>query len=342
MADAIAYMQWDSYERGLDGNGFFAAEPLCFNSRQDRLHKIGRGEKLWLVSRCPGDGQHYLVCVLQVAEQRHNPSDSDVCKLYGEYKVEASRSASFDLAKRFPCDGILRALQFETGKAVKFGGHIGQALQTIRFLSPEDHRTLDAALARIVAGESPLLDAPFGLWTKCDGVFAEYFWKNWKSRREPLAFLLYDSPPVMPLGAPVFIHSDKNLRLLASFRGSQFIAGYKPTTDAEERLIERERIWSAFRSSTIDPPDKAAFDKFWDAQHGVRALFLMDNLTEFATEVPFKVYGRALEWGYPMGVGYRYLTLSQSLLLLRTSGLSPEAREPYLSPLLSALFARPG
>jgi hypothetical protein len=45
----------------------------------------------------------------------------------------------------------------------------------------------------------------------------------------------------------------------------------------------------------------------------------MDNLSEFSAKVPFKVYGRALEWGYPMGVGYRYLTLSQSLLLLRTS-----------------------
>jgi len=341
MADAIAYMLWESYKQGLDGKGFFAAEPLCFNSRQDRLHKIGRGEKLWLVSRCPDDGQHYFVCLLQVASQRRNPPDSVAGKSFGEYAVEADRGASHDLAKRFPCDGMLRALQFETGKPVKFGAHIGQALQTIRFLSAEDQRTLDAALARILAGESPVLDAPFGLWTKCDGVFADYFWKNWQARREPLAFLLYDSPPVLPLGAPVFIHSDKNLRLLASFRGSQFITGYKPTADADERLTERERIWTAFRASTIDPPEKTAFDKFWDAQHGVRALFLMDNLTEFAKEVPFKVYGRALEWGYPMGVGYRYLTLSQSLLLLRTSGLPPEAREPYLAPLLCSPLARP-
>jgi hypothetical protein len=85
---------------------------------------------------------------------------------------------------------------------------------------------------------------------------------------------------------------------------------------------ERERIWTSFRASTIDPPDKAAFDKFWDAQHGVRSLFLMDNLSEFSAKVPFKVYGRALEWGYPMGVGYRYLTLSQSLLLLRVAPVS--------------------
>lgn len=308
---------------------------MTFNSRQDRLHKIAPGEKLWLVSRCPDDGQHYFVCVLQVTNQRHNRPDTEVGKEFGEFAVEANRSASHDLAKRFPCDGILRALQFETGKPVRVGAHIGQALQTIRFLSAEDKQVLDAANGQILAGKSPVLDAPFGLWTKCDGVFANYFWTNWQARREPLAFLLYDSPPVLPLGAPVFIHSDKNLRLLASFRGSQFITGYKPTADAEERVPERERIWTSFRASTIDPPDKAAFDKFWDAQHGVRSLFLMDNLSEFSAKVPFKVYGRALEWGYPMGVGYRYLTLSQSLLLLRTSELSEEAREPYLTPLLS-------
>ena len=335
MADAIAYIQWDSYRRGSDGAGFFAAEPVTFSSRQDRLHKVGPGENLWLVSRCPDDGQYYFVCVLRVARQQRNRLDSEVGQKFGEFAVEADWAASHDLAKRFPCDGVLRALQFETGKPVKFGGHIGQALQTIRFMSAEDKWTLDVALGRVLAGESPAMDAPFGLWTKCDGVFADYFWKNWQARREPLAFLLYDSPPALPLGAPVFIHSDKNLRLLASFRGSQFITGYKPTADADERVTERERIWTAFRASTINPPDKAAFDKFWDAQHGVRALFLMDNLAEFATQVPFKVYGRALEWGYPMGVGYRYLTLSQSLLLLRTSGLTAQAREPYLSPLLA-------
>jgi hypothetical protein len=60
----------------------------------------------------------------------------------------------------------------------------------------------------------------------------------------------------------------------------------------------------------------------------------MDNLAEFAAAVPFKVYGRALEWGYPMGVGYRYLTLSQSFLLLRTSEIPEDARERYLAPLL--------
>ena len=334
MPDAIAYIQWDNYKRGLDGEGFFRAEPLAFNSRQERLHKVEPGSRLWLVTRCPDDGQHYLAGLLRIAEHRRNHSGDAVAEAFGEFQVVADRGTSHDLGKRFPCDGIVRALQFETKKPVKFGAHIGQALQAIRFLSGEDTRTLDAALGRILAGEAPVLDAPFGLWTKCDGVFADYFWKNWKARREPLAFLLYDSPPVLPLGAPVFIHSDKNLRLVASFRGSQFVAGYKPTSEEEERISERERIWASFRASTIEPPAKGDFDRFWDAQHGVRALFLMDNLAEFAAKVPFKIYGRALEWGYPMGVGYRYLSLSQSLLLLRASALPEAAREPYLAPLL--------
>ena len=66
--------------------------------------------------------------------------------------------------------------------------------------------------------------------------------ENWQARGEPLAFALYDSPPILTTGALVFIHSDKNLRLLATFR-DQFVAGHKYTVDADERVGERERIW---------------------------------------------------------------------------------------------------
>ena len=34
-----------------------------------------------------------------------------------------------------------------------------------------------------------------------------------------------------------------------------------------------------------------------------------------------EVYGRALGWGYPMGVGYRYLSGGQSVLLGRVVGM---------------------
>ena len=335
MASAIAFIQWDSYENGIDGKGLFNFEPLRFNSRQERLHKVGVGENLWLVSRSQEDGQHYFVGLLRVAEHARNPSDNALTESYGEFAIIADPSQSQNLGCRFPGDGILRAFHFDSDKPIKFGASIGQSLQTIRFLSTEDERILEVAFNRIVAKDSLTLESPFGLWTKCDGVFAEYFWKNWQARKQPLAFLLYDSPPILAEGAPIFIHSDKNLRLIASFRSSQYVTGYKPTTEVNERLAERERIWSIFREPTIDPPAKAQFDKFWDSQHGIRSLFLMDDLVQVPVELQFKTYGRALEWGYPIGVGYRYLTLSQCFLLLRASSLGDSVREHFISPLLA-------
>jgi hypothetical protein len=165
-------------------------------------------------------------------------------------------------------------------------------------------------------------------------VFADYFLKNWTARREPLAFLLYDPPPTVRRGAPVFVHSDKNLRLVARFLEGQFVAGHKATVEKDERILERERVWSRYRVDTIDPPEKSEFDEFWDGQNGVRALFLMDELTELAAPVAFKVYGKALQWGYPMGVGYRYLSLAQSVLLLRVAGLPHEPGERFLQCIL--------
>jgi hypothetical protein len=63
-------------------------------------------------------------------------------------------------------------------------------------------------------------------------------------------------------------------------------------------------VWHTHRANTIDPPTKDEFDKFWAAQHDVRGLFIMDEVVEVSERVAFKLYGRALEWAYPMGVGY--------------------------------------
>jgi hypothetical protein len=141
---------------------------------------------------------------------------------------------------------------------------------------------------------------------------------------KPLAFLLYDPPPALRPGSPIFIHSNKTLRLLARYLEGQFVAGHKSTADQEERIAERERIWTTFRAGTIDPPLKSDFDKFWDAQNGVRGLFVMSDISDVPHPVPFKLYGRALEWGYPIGVGYRYLSFSQSLLLERITRPAPQ------------------
>jgi hypothetical protein len=207
-------------------------------------------------------------------------------------------------------------------------------LQTLRLLDAADERVLDAALDAIRQGEGRPHVTSSGLWTKCDSVFADYFLKNWVQRREPLAFLLYDPPPALQTGAPVFIHSDKSLRLLARFREGQFVAGHKLTVEAEERLAERERVWQTHRVDTIDPPTKEEFDRFWEAQHGVRGLFVMDEVAELPEPVAFKVYSRALGWGFPMGVGDRYLSVPQCVLLLRMAGMAARGSDTYLKAIV--------
>jgi hypothetical protein len=330
MAAGVIFMQWDSYVGGPAGPAFFAEDPLTFNTRQERLHRLAAGDRLWLVSRCPDDGQYYIVAAVRIAQLVRNPPGSEKATLFGEYAVLADRPQSHDLGRRFPAEGLLRAFTFETGRPIKYGAHIGQSLQTLRLIDPGDDRLLDAALDAIVKGEDLPHAVSCGLWTKCDGVFADYFLKNWTRRREPLAFLLYDPPPALKMGAPVFIHSNKSLRLLARFREAQFVAGHKLTVEPEERRAERERVWQMHRAGTVDPPTKEEFDRFWEKQHGVRGLFLMDEVTEVAQPVGFKVYGRALGWGYPMGVGYRYLSVPQSMLLLRLAGTPVGVSEMHL------------
>jgi len=223
---------------------------------------------------------------------------------------------------------------FETGRPIQYEASIGQSLQTLRPLDPGDERVLNAALDALQNGESPPHATACGLWTKCDGVFADYFLTNWTQRCEALAFQLYDPPPSLRAGAPVFIHSDKSLRLLARFREGQFVAGHKQTVEAQERVAERDRVWRTYRAGTINPPTKDEFDDFWERQNGVRGLFVMDEVAELPQRVGFKVYGRALEWGFPMGVGYRYLSLPQCVLLLRLAAMGPEVSEGRLGGIL--------
>src|SRR5436190_15325374 len=121
MASAIAFIQWDNYTNGLDGCGFFAADPLTFNSRQERLHLLGVDDRLWLVSRCPEDQQYYFIGVLHIAELRRNPPDSSVACAFGEFAIVAERACSQDLGKKFPAEGLLRAFEFDSRRPIKFG-----------------------------------------------------------------------------------------------------------------------------------------------------------------------------------------------------------------------------
>ncbi len=325
MASGMIFMQWGSYQTTAGEPVFFRQEPLSFNSRQERLHSLGPGDRLWLVSRCPDDQQYYCIAVLHILlAKRNTPGTSEAD--FGEFAVVADRARSLDLGKRFHADGVLRVLEFDSSRPIKYGASIGQSLQALRILSADDERVLEAQLQRLLDEKETAFDAPFGLWTKCDRAFADYFLKNWQARREGLAFLLYDPPPVLRVGAPIFIHSDKHLRLIASFVSGQFVAGHKLTVEAEERVAERERIWTTYRAPTIEPPRRADFDAFWEKQNGIRALFIMERVTPVVQPVQFRVYGRALEWGFPTGVGYRYLSLSQSLLLLRAAGIANPSR----------------
>lgn len=324
MASAVLAMQWDTYAGGSGTRALFSYKPLGFNSRQERLHQLGAKDRLWLVSRCPADQQYYFVAVLTVAAQRRNAPESEEGKLYGEYGVVADEAESIDLQTRFPAEGVLRALDFETAKPIKHGASLGQSLQTIRLLTPEDESILERSLEELRNSSSPFLESPFGLWTKCDIKFSQYFALNWRERQQPLAFMLYDPPPALPVNAPVFIHSDKSIRLIARFLRGEFVAGHRFTIDPVERATERERVWSTYRAGTLDAPDKATYDRFFDAQHGVRGLFVMDSVFELPKPILFKEYARGLGWGYPTGVGYRYLSSSQSLLLLRQASFPQE------------------
>jgi hypothetical protein len=68
----------------------------------------------------------------------------------------------------------------------------------------------------------------------------------------------------------------------------------------------------------------------------------MDEVTVLPKPVAFKVYGRALEWGFPRGVGYRYLSLPQSVLLLRGAAMAPDVSDRYLRVILEGGGSRAG
>ena len=208
MASAVGFIQWQSYQTGLGGHGLFADDPLTFSSHQERVLSLSTGDDLWLVSRCPEDQQYYFVAVLRVSRAAPNLAGSRAAAEFGPYSVVAERSASHELALRFPADGLLRALQFDTHRPIRYGASIGQSLQTLRVLDPTDVLLLNNVLTRLLNDARTALDDPFGLWTKCDREFADYFLSDWEERRQPLAFLLFDSPPVLRLEVVAVVRAD--------------------------------------------------------------------------------------------------------------------------------------
>src|SRR5262249_1383622 len=111
MASAVIFMQWENYSGSTGNRSLFGQEPLTFNSRQERLHSLVPGDRLWLASRCPDDQQYYFVAVLQVIRHKRNLPNSNEGKLYGEFAIIADPAQSHDLGTRFPAEGLLRAFE---------------------------------------------------------------------------------------------------------------------------------------------------------------------------------------------------------------------------------------
>ena len=330
MASAVIFIRWGNYVGHSPEQGLFRRSPLAYNSSQERLHDMRPGDQLWLVSRCPDNKQYYFVGMLHIESLSRNEAGSRLEGEFGPYALTAAPDKSIDLARRFPAEGLLRSFTFKPDRPIKYGSSIGQSLQAFRALSEHDHAIMQSALARLRASAEGELDQPAGLWTKCAGEYADYFTLNWTQRLKPLAFLLYDSPPQLPTGAPVFIHSDRKLRLLGRFLHSEFVSGHKRTVGAAERIDERERVWKQYRAATAGAPEKPEFDRFWDAQDGVRSLFIFDSVIRLPHACQFGTYRACLGWGYPRGVGYRYLTFSQALLLLRACHAPSDTVDQYL------------
>src|SRR5262245_59244215 len=154
MADGVIFLQWRQYQDG-DEPGLFAQEPLSFNSRQERLHQLGTGDRLWLVSRHPDDQQYYFVGVLLLTGQRRNAPGSREAQLFGEYAVLADWSQSYNLGTRFPAEGLLRALQFDPAKPIKYGASLGHPLR------PSEGR-LRSLLDRAERRSRPVPDGQLG------------------------------------------------------------------------------------------------------------------------------------------------------------------------------------
>ncbi len=144
--DLLAYWRWDNYVSDLeDGAGFH------FNSNQARLHDLlALGESLWIVTGRPGTGGRSYPLVGRLvlrAKTRNAPGYK-----YGRHRVWGD----LDRSRYYSAEGpdastLLRTLRFESEVPIK-AASIGQALQTLRGLTPDDTARLNA-WARDLADE---------------------------------------------------------------------------------------------------------------------------------------------------------------------------------------------
>lgn len=131
--DVLAYWKWENYIQDIAKK-----QDFDFNSNQQRLHsEIGIGDNLWLVTgrRDKHPTQYVLVGRFRIREKALNNADHK----YGIYRVlgDALNSQYFSLDAP-DLSEVLLQLQFSSSTPIKSKGVIGNSLQTMRVLTPND------------------------------------------------------------------------------------------------------------------------------------------------------------------------------------------------------------
>lgn len=154
--DLLAYWRYNNYKRDLDeGAGFH------FNSKQSRLHTaINIGESLWLFTRVvgrPGLSESRILARLVIRSKTFNPPSYK----YGPFRVwgDIQRSQYFKVTPDPTHDAfeLARLLPLHSGTLKNCSrSSIGQAVQTIRGLTPKASQLLEAFSAQLPIEERAL------------------------------------------------------------------------------------------------------------------------------------------------------------------------------------------
>jgi len=155
-----------------------------------------------------------------------------------------------------------------------------------------------------------------GIWVKAKPEYIETFIENWENTKQVQAFCVYDVPPILPEGGLVFLHAINLNRLMAyaEYVGYEYIEGWYEHVRIKNDTIwikERERIWNTYGPNRLHTHDKEEFNDFWEAQKGVRGLFLMRNIFTVTKRVTWDESMKILQVSRPVGFSYKYLTISQ-------------------------------
>jgi predicted restriction endonuclease len=135
--DLMAYWRWDNYISDLDEGASFN-----YNSNQSRLHsQIDIGERLWLITGKPTQiGISYLlVAKLTIVAKTYNPPEYK----YGRYRLWGDvKNSAYYSTDEANISNLLLNMRFSTESPIKSKDKIGQSLQTIRTLTPNDSALL--------------------------------------------------------------------------------------------------------------------------------------------------------------------------------------------------------